>query len=230
MTRKTRYAAVAAAAALVLSACGGGGRQAQQTQPTKTPSPSISPSQSSKVGVPEGVQLSEVGADLAFGDRATVIFEPNQKRGSVLELTVKGATQGTMKDFSSFVLDDKTKASTPYYVDVLVRNVGEGNVGGNAVPLWGVDANNTLLPPATFTTTFSRCPSKALPAKFGPGAKYNGCLVYLAPDKGAIRAVSFRPNEAFDPIEWTGKITTPKVEKKKAPAKEKAPAKKRRRG
>ncbi|HEU4513589.1 MAG TPA: hypothetical protein VFR87_10845 [Nocardioidaceae bacterium] len=180
----------------------------------ETPSPSMSPSPSSTVNVPAGVALTEVGADLAFGDTATVIFEPDQKQGTALELTVKGVEQGTLKDFSGFILDDYTKASTPYYADVKVTNVGEGEVGGAGVPLWGVDGKNTLLPAASFTTPFKRCPSEPLPKKFGPDKSFETCLVFLAPEKGTLEAVSFRPNQEFDPIQWTGEITTPKPEPK----------------
>ena len=31
-----------------------------------------------------------------------------------------------------------------------------------------------------------------------------------------MEAVSFRPNQEFDPIRWTGEITTPKPEPKKS--------------
>jgi hypothetical protein len=211
MTRIPRAAAFAATAAVVLASCGG--EPAEEA--AETPTPTVSPSPSSTVSVPPAVELTEVGADLSFGDTATVIYEPNQKRGSVLELTVKGAAQGTMKDFSGFILEEDTKASTPFYVDVVVTNVGEGDVGGAAVPLWGVDAGNVLLPAASFTTTFQRCPSQPLPKKFGPDEKFSTCLVFLAPDKGTMEAVSFRPNQEFDPIQWTGEITTPEPEPKK---------------
>lgn len=199
------------AAALVLASCGGDGEGAAES-----PAVTTSPSPSSTVNVPEAVELTDVGADLAFGDPATVIHEPDQKSGTVLELTVKKATEGTIKDFSGFILDDYTRTSTPYYVDVTVKNVGEGTLAGGAVPLWGVDAKNTLLPPASFTTTFDRCPSEPLPKKFEPEASFSTCLVFLAPDKGTMEAVSFRPNQEFDPIRWTGEITTPKPEPKKS--------------
>lgn len=181
----------------------------------ETPSPSVSPSPSSTVNVPASVGLTEVGADLAFGDTATVIFEPNQKQGTALELTVKGVEQGTLKHFSGFILDDYTKAAAPFYTQVQVRNVGEGDVGGAGIPLWGVDGKNTLLPAASFTTPFRRCPSEPLPKKFGPDQTFETCLVFLAPDQGTLEAVSFRPNQDFDPIQWTGDISTPKPEPKK---------------
>lgn len=210
-SRIIRSAAVTLAAALVLASCGGDGEKAAES-----PAVTTSPSPSSTVNVPEAVELTDVGADLAFGDPATVIHEPDQKSGTVLELTVKKATEGTIKDFSGFILDDYTRTSTPYYVDVTVKNVGEGTLAGGAVPLWGVDAKNTLLPPASFTTTFDRCPSEPLPQKFEPEASFSTCLVFLAPDKGTMEAVSFRPNQEFDPIRWTGEITTPKPAPKKS--------------
>lgn len=219
---KTRLAALAVASALVLSSCGGEAGE----RVVETPSPTVSPSPSSTVPVPGGVELTEVGADLGFGDSASVIFELSQKRGGVLELTVKGAAEGSTKDFSGFILDDYTRAATPYYVDVSVRNVGEGDVGGAAVPLWGVDGRNTLLPPASFTTPFRRCPSEPLPAKFGAGRSFETCLVFLSPDGGTLDAVSFRPNQEFDPIEWTGEITTPEPEPKKQAKRPKKPGKK----
>ncbi len=202
----------ALAGALVLTACGNDAEEAAGPAPSPSPSVSVSvsPSPSSTVAVPEGVELTEVGADLGFGDTATVIHEPDQKTGTVLELTVKSAARGTLKDLSGFVLDPYTKSSTPYYVDVAVENVGEGQVGGSGVPLWGVDGTNTLLPAARFTTAFRRCPSEPLPKRFGPGRSFETCLVFLAPDKGTLEAVSFRPNQEFDPIEWTGSIATPR--------------------
>lgn len=200
------------AAGLVLASCVG---EAEEQPVEPPPSVTSSPTPSSNVEVPADITLTEVGADLSFGDTATVIHEPNQKRGTVLELTVDTATKGSTKDFAGFILDDYTRAATPYYVDVRVENVGEGEVGGNAVPLWGVDADNTLLPPATFTTTFRPCPSKPLPDQFDPGDSFRTCLVYLAPDRGSLDAMSFRPNQQFDPIRWTGEVTTPAPEPKK---------------
>jgi hypothetical protein len=211
MTRIPRAAAVAATAAVILASCGG--EPAEEA--VETPTPTVSPSPSSTVSVPPAVELTEVGADLSFGDTATVIHEPNQKRGTVLELTVKKAAEGTRRDFSGFILDDYTKAASPYFVDVEVTNVGEGDVGGAPVPLWGVDADNTLLPAATFTTAFRRCPSQPLPKEFGPDKTFSTCLVFLAPDQGTMEAVSFRPNQEFDPIQWTGEIATPEPEPKK---------------
>src|SRR5690606_26217151 len=120
-------------------------------------------------------------------------------------------TRARMADFAGYVLDDRTKASTPYYVRVKVTNVGTGNVGGTDIPLWAVDRNNTLIHSSSFTNTYRRCPSAALPAQFAPRATASTCLVYLVPDHGQLTAVSFRPEQAFAPIVWTGTIATEKA-------------------
>ena len=41
-----------------------------------------------------------------------------------------------------------------------------------------------------------------------------GGFTNLPPDKGALTSLSFRPDQAFDPIEWTGSIEPPLVDKK----------------
>ncbi len=187
---------------VALAGCGG----------TETPSekPAAKPTvdlPTGNVNVPAGITLTKAGTKLAFGEAATVAYEPNAERGSVLELTVKSARQGKITDLSGYVLDERTSASTPYYVRVSVKNVGDGDVGQTPVPLWAVDATNTLIQASSFTNSFAPCPSTALPATFPPNATADTCLVYLAPDHGTLTAVSFRPLQAFAPIVWTGEVT-----------------------
>jgi hypothetical protein len=74
--------------------------------------------------------------------------------------------QGTIADLASYSLDSRTKASTPYYVKVSVKNVGTGDVGRSPIPLLLVDNRNTLLQPSKFENApFKKCPSLALPKK-----------------------------------------------------------------
>ena len=204
----TRAAAVGMVTALLLAGCSGGG-DSPAAQPSASPS-------SSTAGLPPGLNLTDPGSDLTFGDTATVQFNPNQNRGSVLQVTVKSVRKGSVKDLAGFVLDARAKAAGYFYVNVAVANLGEGDVGGTAVPLWGVDDENTLLPAVDFTTTFDRCPSEPLPTRFGPGDELETCLVYQVPT-GGLAAVSFRPTQDFDPIQWTGELTerAPKPTKKR---------------
>ena len=170
-------------------------------------SPAPSPTPSSTVQVPSTVTLTDQGSRLRYGGSANVVFETTQNRGTVLRLTVSGVRHGRLSDFKGFILDDAyKKQASYYYARVAVRNVGHGNVGGVGVPLWGVSAQNVLLPPVNFTTTFPPCPTKMLPAAFGPGASMRTCLVFLAPEKGRLVSVSYRPSQAYNPIVWTGPI------------------------
>ena len=196
----------------VLSAGCGGSEDTPQAKASKTPTPTPS------VNVPDGVTLTKNGTDLDFGQPATVAYEPNPQKATVLELTVNSVKQGTIADFSNYVLDDATKASTPYYVRVSVKNVGDGDVGQTPIPLLAVDGSNTLIQASSFTNAFPSCPSKALPASFAPAASTTTCLVYLVPDHGELTGVSFRPLQAFAPILWTGTIDPPPTPAKKKKA------------
>jgi len=212
---------VTTAAALALGGCSSeGATKDAGSSSSDAASSSASPSPSSTVPVPEGTDLTEQGSKLAFGDTGTVIFEPSEGRGTVLQLTVKSVEQGSLDDFKGFILDDsyKQKASY-YYATVTVKNVGEGDVGGVGVPLWGVNSANTLLPAVNFTTSFKPCSSKPLPKSFPKNATLSTCLVYLSPDKGKLESVSYRPSQEFNPITWTGDIATPKPTPTKKPTK-----------
>jgi hypothetical protein len=182
-------------------------------------SPSSSASASPYLPVPDGVTLTPQGTHLSVGDEAVVAYEPRQDEVGVLDLTVtKLERTTTKKTLSAWQLTDAQQKSTPYFVHVTVKNVGESDLGGRRVPLYVVNEDNLLLESTPFASSFEACPSTALPDKFGPGAAADVCLVYLAPDHGSLEAVSFRPEETFDPIYWTGEVekyVPPKPEKKK---------------
>ncbi len=211
--RRTRWLATAAGAALALSACGGDSQgDADDDESPETASPTAS------VETPEGVELTAPGTQLRFGDSATVDYKL-RRQGTLLELKVKKASRGSIKDFAGFTLRNAyEKNANYYYVRVSAENVGEDDLGGAAVPLWGISGDNTLLPPVEFTSSFDKCPTEPMPKKFGPGKKHDTCLVFLSPSKGTLEGVSYRPVETFDPIEWRGQVEAPvtKAEKKKS--------------
>lgn len=200
--------AVLALSVAVLAGCSSDDDpEAEPTTPQPTPS----------VTVPDGVELTPAGEELEFGESATVAYEPNPQRSSVLELTVDSVRQGSIADLGNYVLDEKVRASTPYYVEVSVKNVGTGDVGKTPIPLWAVDATNTLINHSSFTNAFTKCPSRPLPASFAPAAETSTCLVYLVPNRGTLTGVSYRPVQAYAPILWTGDVEPAKAtEKKKA--------------
>ena len=209
--RPARWAALAASAALALSACGGDSQDDADDATPETPSPTAS------VETPEEVELTAPGTQLKFGESATVDYKL-RRQGTILELTVRNARRGTLKDLAGFNLSDPyQKNANYYYVRVSAENVGEDDLGGADVPLWGISGDNTLLPPVKFTSSFEKCETEPLPKKFGPGKEHTTCLVFLSPNKGTLEGVSYRPVETFDPIEWRGQVEAPvtKTEKKK---------------
>jgi hypothetical protein len=201
------------ALSLGVSACGG------DEKPTTKPTVTLP---TSDVNVPAGVTLTKAGTKLKFGETATVAYEPNSERNTVLQMTVTAASQGTIGDLSTYVLDDRTKASTPYYVTVSVKNVGDGDVGQTPIPLWAVDNADTLIQASSFTNSFTRCPSMPLPTTFAPNATLEACLVYLVPNHGTLTGLSFRPLQAVAPIVWTGDVTPPATPQAKKTKKKKA--------
>lgn len=221
MIRLLRLVALALAAMLVLSACGGG--EEEKKKASNEPSVVVP---SGDVDVPASVKLTEPGTELKFGQKATVAYEPNPKRSTVVELTVRSVTRGSIKDLSMYNLDDRLKASVPYYVRVKVANVGKGDIGKTPIPLWAVDTRDTLIQASSFTNVYKRCPSRPLPASFAPRDKTTACLVYLIPDRGKLTGVSYRPLQAYAPIEWKGKVTT-QAEVKKAQKEAQQKAKKK---
>lgn len=197
---------------LVAAGCGGDG---DEEAPQEEPTAGGSPSPSSTVEVPESVEIDEQGTQLGFGETATVVHEPTQNRGSVLALTVTKVQQARLADLSDFTLDERAQASTPYYVEVSVENVGEGDLGRAPVPLWAVDGDGRLVQASGFTADFEPCPSGPLPEPFGPGESVDTCLVYLLPDRGDLEAVSYRPTQEFTPITWEGEVAEPPKEQRR---------------
>lgn len=205
------------AVALVLSGCSGKD-DSPKAESSDTPSGSTSSSTTAApyLPVPDGVELTTQGSELGVGDDAVVAYEPRQNLVGVLDITVTRLEKTTFKkSFSGWKLDATTKKANPYFVRTTVKNVGDTDLGGRTVPLYIVDGNNTLIETATFASTFKPCPSKAFPEKFENGDKIRVCLVYLAPGKGDLTAVSFRPTQQFDPITWTGDLKTPKADQPK---------------
>jgi hypothetical protein len=174
--------------------------------------------------VPDGVELTAQGSELELGETATVAYEPRQELVGALDITVTRTDRATFKLFSGWQLSADTKSKAPYFVHAKIRNVGETDLGGQRPPLYAVDGDNRLIESSTFGSTFKLCPSADFPKRFRTGDTVKTCLVYLAPDRGELTGVSFRPTEEFDPIVWSGEVT------KLAPPKDKADKKRDKRG
>jgi hypothetical protein len=190
---------VALAASLLLAGCSDGGSD-EPTGESTTAAADYLP-------VPEGVELTELGSELELGETATVAWEPDQKTVGALDLTVTRMEKASFKQFVGWNITEEIRKYSPYFLHADVTNVGDTDLGGEQVPLYGVDGDNLLLEAWTFPSTFKPCPSEPLPAKFRPDDSTTTCLLVMAPDRGDLVAASFRPDEEFAPIVWTGDVT-----------------------
>ncbi len=205
----------------LLAGCAGNS-ESSEDEPSESAASSPSASSTSPVAdeasylpAPEGVELTAQGSDLAVGDSAVVAWEPRQELVGVLDITVSRLERTSFDEsFEGWQLDAQTRTTTPYFVRVGIENTGDSDVGGRDVPLYAVDPTDTLIQASTFQARFDPCPGNGVfPETFGPGDAKDICLVYLVPDGGELTAVSFRPNQDFDPITWTGPIKKPKADK-----------------
>jgi hypothetical protein len=212
--RRLGATVVAAALATLLAGCGGSDEPsgAPASEPTGSASatePSSDPADpAAYLPVPAGVELTPQGTDLAVKDSAVVAWQPQQDLVGVLDITVTRLEQTTLAEsFEGWQLDAAAKKSTPYFVHATVHNVGETDVGAQDVPLYAVDATDTLIQAQRFLARFDPCPGNGVFATtFRPDATKDVCLVFLMPDGSELTAVSFRPSQDFDPITWTGPV------------------------
>lgn len=210
MTRRARSSARVLAVLLVaaLAVTGCGKKDAEPSKESTLPKAA----EQTAVPVPDGVALTEYGTELKFGESAVVAYSPNAKKRTILEITVKSVKQVAISEFTAYRLEDRTKKSTPYFVKVTVKNVGEGDVGQTPIPLFLADSRTPpwLINSSTFESPFAKCPSPKLSASFGPGDEMDACLVYLAPGGGRISSMSFRAIQEFAPILWSGEVAVAK--------------------
>jgi len=192
---------LAVSAVLVLAGCSSdGGSDSAGSSATATASATP------YLPVPAAVTLTPPGSQLSVGDTASVAYEPRQDQVGALDITVTDLETTKIEAFSAWQLSDAQKQATPYYVRATIKNVGETDLGGRPVPLYVVNEDDVLLEATPFASSFKPCPSTPLPDPFKPGDTADVCLVYLAPDHGDLEAVSFRPDETFNPITWTGDV------------------------
>ena len=200
----SRTAALLLATALTVAGCSSSSDDAAPSPGSGTPTPTAS--ETPYLPVPEGVELTPPGSQLSVGDHAVVAYEPRQDQVGALDIQVTKLEKTSIDDFSAWQLSDEQKKSNPYYVRATIENVGDTDLGGRPVPLYVVNDQNVLLEPTPFASSFDACPSTPFPKKFGPGDSAKVCLVYLAPNHGDLVSVSFRPEETFNPITWTGDV------------------------
>lgn len=203
--RGTALAVSALLAAALLTGCSGAsdgaGGSGGGTVPTRTPSVAATTAYPS--GAPTDTVLTEPGSDLALGEGATVSWQPRQGVVGTLWISVDRVVATTFeKSFKDWQVDATTRTFTPYFVYARVANLGDVDLAGAGVPLYGESAANALVEPAVFKEAFKPCNPSALPRPFPARATASVCLVYLVPDRGSLVGAAFRPTQEFAPITW----------------------------
>jgi hypothetical protein len=194
----------ATAGAVVLAGCSGSGSSDADDATT--------PADSAPTTLEDGTTAP--GTELELGKTATVRYTANPKHDSLIELTVTAVKRGKTKDLKDFDLTGAAQKSSVYYVRASVKNVGDGDLSGQPLTLYGKVSDDLVVPPVEFGSTFSRCDHDPLPKNFKKVKKVKKsgkaksaksvkvCLVILAPRKGRIKAVQWRPADNSDPISW----------------------------
>lgn len=191
-----------------LSGCG-----ADEPEPDAPGTPSASASAS---GTPTAAPT-----EVAFGDAETVTWEPTNNVTSELSIQVDRVREGRFADFKDLVATGITEANQPYYVDVVIANEGDGELGGLDVPLYLIDSSQTLSPPSKFAVPFEPCPSGPLPVSFGAGETAEMCLVFFSSPGATFQSITFQPDVETPPVSWTGEVAVPTKEPGPKPGKKK---------
>jgi hypothetical protein len=166
---------------------------------TEAAAPTAAPAQSGGV--------TPMGTTLKIGQAAVIAYDDSSNhKKSRIEVTPQKIEKGKISDFKNIDLDAGEKASTPYYVSMLVKNVGKGDLSGTdpASYIDGIDDRGQEQNEIIFFGTFDRCNSdKAKSLK--PGESYKSCLAYLIPGGGAIKGmrwIEFDQKSGKANIDW----------------------------
>ena len=153
--------------------------------------------------IPNGVRITDGGANRQVGKPATVVYEIEQRAASAVTVTVTDVVVGDLaRDFRFFNLPEEVKSSTPLYVRLRVKNEGPSGMGGVALPILLRTDKDQVFPPNDLVGDFRPCPKSALPASFLAGATADICLVYLLPKGQKAKSVDVQTGEPSDAIHF----------------------------
>jgi hypothetical protein len=192
-----RAVCLALAVLLVMGGC-------SEDEPAAGPPSATTPTvRAPEVDVPEGVELTEAGTELALGEPAAAVFQAAPGRVSTIEVTVTRVVKGSMRrDFANFGLSAQQLRQEPYYVTATVTNTGPNPLGGTSGPVFALDSGDTYFPPTTLAGQLPACQGRPLPKPFVPADSVVTCLVFLAQPGTTVEEVQLRPYEGFEPVSW----------------------------
>lgn len=152
--------------------------------------------------VPEGVELTELGAELALGEGATVAWRAGVETIGVVELRVDALQPAPQDAFAGWLVGGTGLQAAPYFVTVTITNVGEIDLAGLSLPLYLERQDGRLVPASRFGAEFPACASTALPQPFGPDETQATCQVYLSEGGLEVAGLVFLPFDGADTVRW----------------------------
>jgi hypothetical protein len=194
--RGLRGAVALATVLAAATACAIGTGDDTPAQAPTSASPTPSPATPAKPARPQRPVV------LALGDPASLALGSARGQDARLDVAVTGVTRGDIRDLSGFELGPAARRSTPYYAHVRVTASEPQRPSVSQVPLWGLDSEGTVRPPADVIGTFRRCQPQALPQRMSRGETVRTCLIYLLPQGTGLEAVQYRYNDERPPITW----------------------------
>ena len=183
------------------------GAATPRTTPTTTRPARPSPTATAET--PEGVELTEPGTQLDYGDSAVVDFKL-RKQATLLDLKVKNAVQGVPQGLRRL----RHVGPVPEEGQLLLRQ-GQGRERRRGRdrrrrrPAVGDHRGQHAPAAGEVHLLLHQVPHRATAQEVQAGETHDTCLVFLSPNKGTLEGVSYRPVESFDPIEWRGQVEAP---------------------
>ena len=209
-------ASIVVVLALLASGCGGGDEPSTEPAPTGS---SASADGDAPTEAESAIETTAPGTSLAFGERATVAWQPSVDLTGVVDVSVDAVAEQRRSVFEGWLGAEDLEDARPYFVTVTVANTGEDELSAQQLPLYLRDDNEALGSPWTLGGEFTACQSGPLPDAFLPGDEVEQCLVYLAPDGGRAVDVIFWPSGDIEPVSWSGEVAEPGEQGEKRPRK-----------
>jgi hypothetical protein len=207
-------AVIACTAVLALAGCGdkvGGETAATGTATPAATTTAETPAATATAEATEAAasdgEVTPLGTTLKVGEPAVIDYTDSSTNAkSIIEFTPKKIEKGTLDDFKNIDLDDEQKTATPYYAEITVKNIGDGDLSGGdpATYVNGVDDRGQDQNEVIFFGDFDRC-NHDTPKKLKAGDSYDACLVYLIPGGGALEGfhwIQFDEKSGKSDLNW----------------------------
>jgi hypothetical protein len=201
----------ALAVLLLVTACSSGA-DSPDADASPTPEETVEPAEIGyDLETPDGIELTEIGTELALGDSAVGAWQASQNEVAVAEIRVRRIERTSFDAaFEGWQVGPlKDAGHTPYFVRARVDNSTDADLSRVPVRLLMLDDGGNLNEPNTMggDIEFEPCPSHELPRGFRADARAHLCFGYFLPRGRAPESMVFPSPEDQAVVSWTGDVT-----------------------